>query len=62
MKKSKDDRRWLHIVKYIKCWLHQPFIPMRKSESIFGYICPKCGNILDEMWREYQLKKLSRKF
>ena len=57
----KDDRRWLHIVKYIKCWLHQPFVKMIKSPYFHGYCCPQCENKMDELWREYQLNKLKKK-
>jgi len=57
---DKADRRWLHIVRYIKCELHQPFVKMIKSPGSLCWICPQCGNTLDELWREYQLNKLKR--
>ena len=60
MRLHKDDRRWLRIVKYALCQLHQPFVKMLKSPKFFGWICPECGETMGEMWREYQLNKLLR--
>lgn len=58
---NKNPRRLLHILKYVKCWLHQPFVKMIKSPRFHGYICPKCENKMGELWREYQLAKLLTK-
>jgi len=55
---QKSDRRWLRILKYALCELHQPFVKMKKCPGFFGWICPKCGNKMGEMWREHQLRKL----
>ena len=60
MKLYKDDRRWLRIVKYALCHLHQPFVKMLKCPKFFGWICPECGETMGEMWREYQFNKLLR--
>ena len=59
-KLSKDDRKWLRIFKYVLCRFHQPFVKMEKSPKFFGWICPECGNIMDEMVREYRLNKFRR--
>ena len=54
---NRDDRVFYRGLKHTECGNHQPFVKMEKDPRFDGYTCPKCGDWMDALVREYRLQR-----
>ena len=59
--KAYKESRPTHDLSEVETKIIQAFIPMVKSTTYHGWVCPQCGNFMDELFRQGHICRMKRR-